>query len=521
MADNIQFQVDAVLGDTKDVEKKIKSLTSQFKNDFNITIDNKGALDKIDEVQKKADTLKKTIQSINLNLDEEPTKIKTKKLYGNIKSSDIAKRFGIKDYDSLDQRVQELANNMSKVIEKNFTVNAKTGVIDGAIIKYKDELGNVVTETLKWQTVSKQTVDGIETHTQKLVTTQLKYKDAIEQREKAEQRQHNALNRLGMETGTKVNTKSIKDIESLGQALSKSGVQWDKNKGYIKGFQQKLVDAGNTVTKFTVRQEELKNGKKYWMDTSYAISSVDGKLREVGRTQSDVINSQQSLSTMLTSAIERFAMWGTAMRLWTGIGNAVKDCTQYVKDLDKAMTDIQMVTMATNDEIRSLANTYNSIAQNLGRTTIDVAESATDWLRQGYSVTDTNMLIEDSMKLSTLGAMDSTDATTALTSAMKGYKLSADEVIGVVDKLVTVDMEAATSSADLATALARCANIARTSGVDIDQALGMIATTAEVTQQSAKYFGSYVALYINHINKILSDYAKIQRWTTLRKKIIL
>lgn len=54
--------------------------------------------------------------------------------------------------------------------------------------------------------------------------------------------------------------------------------------------------------------------------------------------------------------------------------------------------------------------------------------------------------------LSKLGMMDSTDATEKLTAALNGYKLSADDAIGVVDKLVNIDLIAATSSEELATA---------------------------------------------------------------------
>ncbi len=59
------------------------------------------------------------------------------------------------------------------------------------------------------------------------------------------------------------------------------------------------------------------------------------------------------------------------------------------------------------------------------------------------------------MMLSTLGMMDASKATEALISVLKGWKLSSDDVIGVVDRLVTVDMSAAVSAGDIATAMAK------------------------------------------------------------------
>lgn len=69
-----------------------------------------------------------------------------------------------------------------------------------------------------------------------------------------------------------------------------------------------------------------------------------------------------------------------------------------------------------------------------------------EWLRQGKSIAETTELIEQSMILSKVGAMDSETATKRLTSAMMGYKLAAEEVAGVVDRLTAVDMAAAVSA---------------------------------------------------------------------------
>ena len=43
--------------------------------------------------------------------------------------------------------------------------------------------------------------------------------------------------------------------------------------------------------------------------------------------------------------------------------------------------------------------------------------------------------------LSTLGMMESAEATEKLTAVLNGYKLGAEDAAGVVDKLVGVDLE--------------------------------------------------------------------------------
>ena len=85
--------------------------------------------------------------------------------------------------------------------------------------------------------------------------------------------------------------------------------------------------------------------------------------------------------------------------------------------------------------------------------------------------------------------MDAGEATQALTAILNGFKLEASDAADVVDKLTTLDLEAATSSEELATALQRTASFAESAGVSIDKMLALITTTSETTRLSAKCLG--------------------------------
>ena len=67
-----------------------------------------------------------------------------------------------------------------------------------------------------------------------------------------------------------------------------------------------------------------------------------------------------------------------------------------------------------------------------------------------------------------------------------GYKFEVNEAMSVVDKMTAIDLEAATSTEELATALARTANMANTSGISFEKLLGMIGTVSSVTRRSAE-----------------------------------
>ena len=55
--------------------------------------------------------------------------------------------------------------------------------------------------------------------------------------------------------------------------------------------------------------------------------------------------------------------------------------------------------------------------------------------------------------LSKLGMMEASEATEKLTATLNGYKFEAEDATEVVDKLVNIDLIAATSSEELATAI--------------------------------------------------------------------
>lgn len=168
---------------------------------------------------------------------------------------------------------------------------------------------------------------------------------------------------------------------------------------------------------------------------------------------------------------------------------AAKKMVSTAVELDSKLTDLRMATGDSYESARQLVDTYNELALELGATTSEVVSAADAWLRQGHSVTDTNKLIADAMILSKVSQLDSAAATEYLTSAMKGYKIAASEVIGVVDKLTAVDLVSATDAGGLAEAMSRTAVTADMAGISMDRLLGYLATVGEVTQKSMSSIG--------------------------------
>jgi TP901 family phage tail tape measure protein len=105
------------------------------------------------------------------------------------------------------------------------------------------------------------------------------------------------------------------------------------------------------------------------------------------------------------------------------------------------------------------------------------------------------------MKLSTLGMMEAADATKALISASKGWKLTAEEVSQVTNELTALDMAAATSAGDLATAMAKANATASLAGADRQSYEAYLTTVLDVSQQSPETAGTaFKTLFARYSN---------------------
>ena len=85
-----------------------------------------------------------------------------------------------------------------------------------------------------------------------------------------------------------------------------------------------------------------------------------------------------------------------------------------MQEIDKSIVDLQMATGDSYTNVRKLVSGYNDFAKQLGATTTEVSMGASDWLRQGKSIADTNKLVQDSMVLSKVANISSEDSTSAL-----------------------------------------------------------------------------------------------------------
>lgn len=269
------------------------------------------------------------------------------------------------------------------------------------------------------------------------------------------------------------------DVNRLGNSANVTlGAQIDRNE-----LQQSIETARNDV------EQNLQNNP---INVPVNINgNINNGAQQVQNLNNQMRNSERFLGSYIT-----------ARDIFRIIANSVRKVVDEVEALNEAQTNLQIATSKSANEMKSLMQDYNQLAKQVSSTTMDTAEAADDWIRQGQSIADTNILIKDSLILSKIGQIESGQATEYLTSAMKGYKTEAKDVISIVDKLSAVDLESASNSGELAEAMSKTANVARSAGVELDTLIAYLATAKDITQDDASIIGNSFRSIFTRLNNI-------------------
>lgn len=204
----------------------------------------------------------------------------------------------------------------------------------------------------------------------------------------------------------------------------------------------------------------------------------------------------------LGRAFRQFTLYAVAVRM---ARRALRDAVKTVKDLDKYLTEQAMVTGKTRKETYALLQTYQDMAASLGATTKEVAEVATQFLRQGKTTAEALKLTEAAISAAKIAGIGATDSVNYLTTALNGFQLSAEQAMRVSDRFAAIAAQSATSYEEIATALSKVAAQANMAGMSIDYTTALLAKGIETTREAPETIGTALKTVIARMRE-LTDY---------------
>ena len=257
----------------------------------------------------------------------------------------------------------------------------------------------------------------------------------------------------GLQTKLDRQTKNIKIKTSInmGQKDIDSYVkQWNNQIARMQFkspdiFKNEEVQASLKVLQNNIANFSQRGGVSV-QDVRGSFDDLNTSVTKVGASMKNTTKDGYGFSSMLEVAIKKVAVWMLATQAVYGSLRKLEEGVQFIKDLNVELTNAQVVTGMTNEEIEKLGVRYNQLAKEMGATTVEVAQGSLEWLRQGKTIEEISELMRSTLMLSKLGNLEAAQATEYLTATLNGFKLEAEDASLVVSKLIDLDNRYATSA---------------------------------------------------------------------------
>lgn len=282
---------------------------------------------------------------------------------------------------------------------------------------------------------------------------------------------------------------SLKQVSSLQERMarflrSNSRVSVSDFGAQIRTMLMEL-NSGSTITTERLREME---------GAFVNIRSQALQTGVVGRTVFD----------SLRRAYEKFGGWMLITRSLTAAIHTIKNMISSVREIDSALTQLKIVTGATDEQLTAFLQNATVLAKDLGQSIKDVLGSIETFSRLGYNLVDASELAEYATILSNVAAVDTAEATTGLTSIIKGYNMNVAEAEHVADVLVQVGQKYAVSASEMMEAYEKSGAALNAANTSFEKSAGLIAA-ANASVQNASTVGTALKTVSARIRGAKSD----------------
>jgi len=280
----------------------------------------------------------------------------------------------------------------------------------------------------------------------------------------------------------------------------------DRNRRYSQSaFERQMLVNENDYEQYEQQYEAIAHRLSIWQSrrrglvANGQIDTENYKLatQEINRLSSALSECQKEMDALSGTSGKLNAgltvAGQAANRVVTQFGHrvfnqAVNEAKSFVVTYDAAMTEIQMVTLKTEDEISALGSGLIDKAVELRAGVGEVTSAATSLYRQGLNDSEVDARLEDVIKFSKTAKVSTTDSIKLATVAMNSGDVESTE--HVFDVVSALGDSAATEAAEITKGLKKSLSAAASVGVSFEDLVAMLTVITSKTQLSGSVAGT-------------------------------
>lgn len=301
----------------------------------------------------------------------------------------------------------------------------------------------------------------------------------------------------------KKNSLQLEELKNI-EKIYDNAPSTEEDTKKLQERKQKLDEQSDSARKAAVQESNL---KEILEKTNVAIKeSTEESKRNVEQNR-EIIESQNRVNEAfdnMKNSVKTFLSIGSAI---TGVRRVLKDTFNDIKDLDKNFAEIAMVTDYSVNQMWNSYDRYAKMANELGQSTRSVIQASGLFYQQGLDTAESLALTEDTMKLATLAGLDFKEATSQMTSALRGFNLEMDEGARVTDVYSELAAKAAADVQGIAYAMSKTASIAASAGMEFETTSAFLTQMIETTQEAPENIGTAMKTIIARFTELKENVA--------------
>lgn len=217
-----------------------------------------------------------------------------------------------------------------------------------------------------------------------------------------------------------------------------------------------------------------------------ATSSVNSTLKETEATLVRNGNATEKFSAKIGNLVQKFSSWFTITQVIMYTIRSIKKMVSASVELNSALTQMQIVTKASDSEMRAFSDSAAKAAKRVGSDITDFVSSATTYARLGQTMEESEWMAEYTAKLQALGEIDVSDAQDAVTSIIKAFDIDPMQIDKVMDKLIVVSNNFPINAEQISEGMTNASSALAAAGNSFEQSVALLTAANTTIQNAAK-----------------------------------